>query len=85
MHSNAERSDAVSEDEAPHRAERGVLSDQDTSEIQMLFCQMAHTCDIACECLGSAAIRLTGSELPRFKQMTARLRATVDRIDSLVG
>ena len=85
MLTNAEESEAVFEDDAHYRAGCGVLSRQDMSEIQMLFCQIAHTCDIACECLGRAAARPTGSELQRFKQMTARLRESVDRIDSIVG
>jgi hypothetical protein len=54
------------------------------SEIQKLYCQMVHTCDIACESICRTAPP-TDSELRRFKEMTARVTATVQRINEILG
>jgi hypothetical protein len=75
----------MNEDDAQYRAGRVVvvLSQRETSELRLLFSQITHTCDVACKTLGRALP--IGAEFQRFKEMTARLTASVDRINSIVG
>jgi hypothetical protein len=74
---------AANEDGIQQRLGRGALSRAEMSEIQKLYCQMAHTCDIACESMGRATAP-TDSELSRFKEMTARVTAAIARINEIL-
>jgi len=75
----------MDEDDAEYRAGRVVvvLSHDETCELRRLFDQIANTCDAACGTLVKALP--TGGEFQRFKEMTARLTASVERINSIVG
>lgn len=77
----------MDDDDAQYRAGRVVivLSHDETCELRLLFSQIAHTCDFACETLGKAAPASMGSDFQRFKELIARLNSAVQRINSIVG
>ena len=77
----------MTEEDAQYRAGGVVvvLSQQETSELQRLFEQLASICSAACDTLGKAGPGPVGSEFQRFKELTTRLNASVERINSIIG